>query len=163
MEFDLQILKLDTPHIPITNPHMACMTLMTAAFLDDPRFCSGPFFDMHDRRIKSFLIPKCRREPHNFDSLAKCFQPTTIWMFPKIGVPQKGWFIVENPIKIHDLGVPLFLERPIWKVTFFNKNRVACRVVDLEIQGLFPGFRTRSSCVVLHAEGLVMTSSQKGA
>ncbi len=26
------------------------------------------------------------------------------WLFPKIVVPQNGWFIIENPIKIHDLG-----------------------------------------------------------
>ena len=28
-------------------------------------------------------------------------------------VPQNGWFIVENPIKMNDLGIPLFLETPI--------------------------------------------------
>ena len=27
-----------------------------------------------------------------------------IWVFPKIGVPQNGWIIMQNPIKMDDLG-----------------------------------------------------------
>ena len=44
----------------------------------------------------------------------------TLWLFPKIGVPQNGWFIMEIPIKLDDLGVPPFSETPI----FCGKHRL---------------------------------------
>ena len=43
-----------------------------------------------------------------------------IWVFPKIGVPQNGWFLMENPIKMGDLGVALFLETSIFMAPYIK-------------------------------------------
>ena len=51
-----------------------------------------------------FVLPIC------VDS----YKNSHIWGFPKIGVPQNGWFIMENPIKLDDLGVPPFKETSIY-------------------------------------------------
>ena len=43
-------------------------------------------------------------------------------VFPKIGVPQNGWFIMETFSKMDDLGVPLFSETPICLSKLFGQN-----------------------------------------
>ena len=52
-----------------------------------------------------------------------------IWVFPKIMVPQNGWFIRGNPLKMDDLGVPLFLETPMCNLydndTQYDRNKIS--------------------------------------
>ena len=52
-----------------------------------------------------------------------CWQK--FWMFPKIGVYTPKWMvkIMENPIKMDDLGVPLFLETPKCFLFRFSKMK----------------------------------------
>ena len=52
---------------------------------------------------------------HSRHSETTCWgNSSETWVFRKIGVPQNEWLIMENPIRMDDLGVPLFLETPIF-------------------------------------------------
>ena len=43
------------------------------------------------------LVEEIRRSPVDMINIP-LFTGFDTWVFPKIGVPQNGWFIMENPI-----------------------------------------------------------------
>ena len=73
---------------------------------------SGPGTKLGNIRIEFNTPGGLARHHHTW------FSKKSIWMFPKKGYPQLGWFIMEIPIKMDDLGVPLFSETPISTSSF---------------------------------------------
>ena len=85
---------------------------------------------------------------------------TYMWGFPKIVVPQNGWFIMGNPIKTDDLGGPPFKETPIYASAPNNPQQLLClnftTCFNLNLR------RSNSSCQRFKDQDFGMKKSRQG-
>ena len=65
----------------------------------------------HDEAVWSSAVPQLNAEiwtvlplPPTDPASMQAWRLFWTWVFPKIGVPQNGWFMMENPNKMDDLG-----------------------------------------------------------
>ena len=100
------------------NIHIYTPAIMLKPPPVEPPNSLGPPPNRLERRSKatSFEAVLFKKKRMSFGSVLE-----TMWVFPKIMVPQNGWFIMEIPIKTDALGVPLFLETPTF-VPFQNPH-----------------------------------------
>ena len=59
-----------------------------------------------------------------FRECVESMMASVIWVFPKIGVPKNGWFMMENPVKMDDLETPIW----IWKNLMISSGMRDCHL-----------------------------------
>ena len=120
----LGVKKIDKwNHHKSTTPVKTNMAMKNHIFYSKYIFIHGVFsiFMSATKKILLLSIESCliNRDPYyglskSPHSWVVCVVSPPIWVFPTIGVPQNGWFIMENPIKMDDSGVSLFSETSIY-------------------------------------------------
>ena len=84
-------------------------------------------------------------EPENDGVWNSCFQgyyaQVRCGSFQKIGVPQNGWFIMENPIKMADLGgTIIFFKHPCQSSGVKTQNH-GSREFFFQLRWVYTGFK----------------------
>ena len=70
----------------------------------------------------------------------------------KKGVPQNGWFIMKNHIKMDDLGVPLFLETSIIYIYMY--------MIWYDLYNVFTGITCKKRATVKQKQKLQMNANE---
>ena len=88
------------------------------------------------RTIRCWNLFDCKKSIHllHFSSM---------WVFPKIAIPQNGWFLMENPIKMDDLGVPIiFGNTHVFLALSFPQCQVLAWTLWRSLRNVAPGTLT---------------------
>ena len=97
----------DTQLVSSKSPYVLALSQF-ASWIFEPKKVTRLTAGTKEDIIRSLLVERGERHLVWIQVHSSTLQEINIWLFPKIGVPQNGWFIMENAIKMDDLGAPVF-------------------------------------------------------